>query len=219
MTKPLCIIVGFGPGNGLALARAFGHEGFHLALMSRDPTKHTALTTALAKEELTAKSFAADAGDADSLRVAIAQAERELGETSVLIYNAIAASFLRPTQLTPDHLVADFRVNVAGALVATLAVLPGMKSRGYGTILFTGGGWALQPWDGAASPSIGKAGIRSLAYTLAQELGGSGIHVATVTIAGQVAVGTRFDPDAIAEAFLKLHHQPPGKFETEIIYQ
>jgi short-subunit dehydrogenase len=94
-----------------------------------------------------------------------------------------------------------------------------MKARGHGTILFTGGGWALKPWDGAASPSIGKSGIRSLAYTLAQELGGSGIHVGTVTIAGQVATGTHFDPDKIAEAYLKLHRQPPGKFETEIIYQ
>ncbi len=219
MKKALCIIVGFGPGNGLALAKAFGQEGFQLALLSRNPSKHAALTAMLAKENFTFKSFAVDAGDEDSLALAIAQAERELGETGVLIYNAIAPTFLKPTQLTADQLVADFRVNVAGALAATLAVLPGMKARGHGTILFTGGGWALQPWDGAASPSIGKAGIRSLAYTLAQELGGSGIHVGTVLIAGQVAAGTHFDPDKIAEAYLKLHRQPPGQFETEIIYQ
>lgn len=217
--RPICIIVGFGPGNGLALAKAFGREGFSLALLSRDPNKHAALAATLTKETFTARSFAADAGDEDSLVPAIAQAERELGETSVLIYNAIAPTFLKPTQLTPKQLVADFRVNVSGALAATLAVLPGMKARGRGTILFTGGGWALQPWDGAASPSIGKAGLRSLAHTLAQELSGSGIHVGTVTIAGQVAVGTHFDPDKIAEAYLKLHRQRPGEFETEIIYQ
>ncbi len=219
MTKLLCLIVGFGPGNGLGLAKAFGREGFQLGLLSRDPNKHVALTTTLAKENFTAKSFSADAGDEESLTAAIAQAERELGEIGVLIYNAIAPTFLKPTQLTPDRLVADFRVNVAGALAATRAVLPGMKARGSGTILFTGGGWALQPWDGAASPSIGKSGIRSLAYTLAQELGGSGIHVGTVTIAGQVAAGTHFDPDKIAEAYLKLHRQAPGNFEPEIIYQ
>jgi short-subunit dehydrogenase len=219
MKKPLCIIVGFGPGVGFGLAKAFGREGFQLALLSRDPSKHAALTAALTKENFTAKSYAADAGNEDSLALAIAQVERELGETGVLIYNAIAPTFLKPTQLTADQLVADFRVNVAGALAATLAVLPGMKTRERGTILFTGGGWALQPWDGAASPSIGKAGIRSLAYTLAQELGGSGIHAGTVLIAGQVAVGTHFDPDKIAEAYLTLHRQPPGKFETEIIYK
>jgi NAD(P)-dependent dehydrogenase (short-subunit alcohol dehydrogenase family) len=113
MAKPLCIIVGFGPGNGLALAKAFGREGFQLALLARNPSKHAALTETLAKEDFTAKSFAADAGNEDSLALALAQAERELGETGLLIYNAIAPTFLKPTQLTPDQLVADFRVNVA----------------------------------------------------------------------------------------------------------
>jgi len=50
-------------------------------------------------------------------------------------------------------------------------------------------------------------------------MAGTGIHVGTVTIAGQIETGTHFDPDKIAEAYLKLHRQPPGKFETEIIYQ
>jgi NAD(P)-dependent dehydrogenase (short-subunit alcohol dehydrogenase family) len=219
MKKSVCIIVGFGPGVGFGLAKAFGREGFQLALLSRHPSRHADLLAEISNAGFTAKSFAADAGDEKSLLAAIAQTEQELGEAGVLIYNAIAPTFVKPTQLTTEQLVADFRVNVAGALAATRAVLPGMKAHGCGTILFTGGGWALQPWDGAASPSIGKAGIRSLAYTLAQELGGSGIHVGTVTIAGQVAPGTHFDPDKIAEAYLKLHRQPPGKFETEIIYQ
>ena len=219
MKKSVCGIVGFGPGVGFGLAKAFGREGFNLALLSRDPAKHAPLITLLARENLTARSYAADAGDEAALGLALAQAERELGDLSVLIYNAIAPTFLKPTQLTPDRLVADFRVNVAGALAATLAVLPGMQARGHGTILFTGGGWALHPWDGAASPSLGKAGIRSLAYTLAQELGGHGIHVGTVTIAGQVQAGTHFDPDKIAAAYVKLHRQPPGQFETEFIYQ
>jgi NAD(P)-dependent dehydrogenase (short-subunit alcohol dehydrogenase family) len=219
MKKSVCLIVGFGPGVGFGLAKVFGREGFQLALLSRNPSRHADLLAEIFDAGFTAKSFAADAGDEKSLCAAIAQAAQELGETGVLIYNAIAPTFVKPTQLTTEQLVADFRVNVAGALAATRAVLPGMKARGRGTILFTGGGWALQPWDGAASPSIGKAGIRSLAYTLAQELGGSGIHVGTVTIAGQVAAGTHFDPDKIAEAYLKLHRQPPGKFETEIIYK
>lgn len=42
--------------------------------------------------------------------------------------------------------------------------------RGKGRVLFTGGGGAQYPWDQAASPSIGKAGLRSLALTSGQEL-------------------------------------------------
>jgi NAD(P)-dependent dehydrogenase (short-subunit alcohol dehydrogenase family) len=218
MKKSVCLIVGFGPGNGLALAKAFGREGFGLALFSRDAQRQAPLVETLKKEGFAATSFAVDAGSAEALTAAIEQAEQE-GDIDVLIYNAIAPTFVKPTMLTPQQLVADFRVNVAGALAAALKVLPGMKARGRGTILFTGGGWALQPWDGAASPSIGKAGLRSLAYTLAQELSGTGIHVGTVTIAGQVQPGTQFDPDKIAGTFLHLHRQPPDKFETEIIFQ
>jgi len=71
----------------------------------------------------------------------------------------------------------------------------------------------------AASLSIGKAGIRSLAYTLAQEMEGTGIHVATVTIGGTVEPGTHFDPDLIAQSYLNLHRQAPGTFETEVLYR
>lgn len=54
---------------------------------------------------------------------------------------------------------------------------------------------------------------------LSKELYREGIHVATVTIAGQIRRNTPFDPDLIAEKFWELHAQPPGKWETEVIYQ
>jgi short-subunit dehydrogenase len=219
MEKQACVIVGFGPGVGFGVAQAFAREGFALALLSRDPGRHARLLAELRDAGFDATAIAADAGDEASLTAAIARSEEELGLTGVLIYNAVAPTFLKPTALSAEKLVADFRVNVAGALAATLAVLPGMKERGRGTILFTGGGWALHPWDGAASPSIGKAGLRSLALTLAQELSGTGIHAATVTIMGQVAEDTHFSPAKIAEAYLRLYRQQPDQFEAEIVYR
>ena len=35
MTRPVCAVVGVGPGLGLAVARRFGGEGFHVALVAR----------------------------------------------------------------------------------------------------------------------------------------------------------------------------------------
>jgi NAD(P)-dependent dehydrogenase (short-subunit alcohol dehydrogenase family) len=95
-----------------------------------------------------------------------------------------------------------------------------MRKTGRGTILFTGGGLALDPsgWLPAASLAIGKAGLRSLALTLHAELAPIGIHAATVTIAGQIQPGTAFAPESIAEAFWALHVEPPGQFRNEIIY-
>jgi NAD(P)-dependent dehydrogenase (short-subunit alcohol dehydrogenase family) len=219
MSQPLCLIVGFGPGNGLGIARAFGRAGFALALLSRNPAKQAPWQVSLENDGIAARQYSADAANEASLNGAIAKAENELGGTIVLVYNALSATFGKPSTLAPETLVTDFRVNVTGALAAVRAVLPGMKTRGHGSILFTGGGWALQPWDEAASPSIGKAGLRSLAFTLAQELHGTGVRVGTVTICGAVAPGTPFDPDKIGEIFLAMHRAPENEFQTEVVFK
>jgi short-subunit dehydrogenase len=119
--------------------------------------------------------------------------------------------------LDAEKLMQDFRVNVAGALVAAQQVIPHMKAQRQGTILFTGGGLALQPHPKYASIAVGKAGIRNLSFSLAAELESAGIHVATVTIAGIVRPGTALDPDRIAEEYWRLHVQSPGKFQREAV--
>lgn len=219
MDKKICLIIGFGPGVGLGVAKAFGALGYSLALLSRNPQKSAAQLAELKQLGYPLKPYTVDAGDESSLRSVIALATADLGPVEVLIYNAVAPTFVSPTQLTAEKLVEDFRVNVAGALAATLEVLPAMRELGKGTILFTGGGWSLYPWHVAASPSIGKSGIRSLAYTLGQELAESTIHVGTVTILGEVKADTHFSPDKIAQAYVELHQQTPGNFTTEIQYK
>jgi NAD(P)-dependent dehydrogenase (short-subunit alcohol dehydrogenase family) len=211
VSRPICAIVGFGAGLGAAVARRFVAGGFDVLGLTRDPSRHAALAGA----GITLGT--ADAANPASLASALP------ADTQVLIYNAYAATMASPgpSALTPAAVVDDFAVNVAGALAATLAVLPGMRAAGRGTILFTGGGLALDPtgWLPAASLAIGKAGLRSLAQTLHAELAPSGIHAGTVTIAGMVAAGTAFDPDRIAEAFWALHQDAPGAFRAETIFK
>jgi NADP-dependent 3-hydroxy acid dehydrogenase YdfG len=57
-------------------------------------------------------------------------------------------------------------VNIGGALVAAQAVAPKMEKQNSGAILLTGDGFALAPSLDFLSISIGKAGIRALAYGL-----------------------------------------------------
>lgn len=211
MTRPACAVVGFGAGVGAAVARRFVAGGFDVLGVARNPARHAAL----AGDGITLA--VADAADPASLAAALP------ADTRVLVYNAYAATMAPPgpSALTPEAALADFAVNVAGALAATRAVLPGMRARGRGTILFTGGGLAFDPtgWLPAASLAIGKAGLRSLALTLHAELAPLNIHAGTVTIAGMVAPGSAFDPDRIAEAFWDLHQDPEGSFRAEIIFK
>jgi short-subunit dehydrogenase len=219
MSQKVCAIVGFGTGVSMGVARAFRKEGYNLALVARNPSKLAENARSLNVEGVIVKSFPADAGDEASVIQAFTNIRAELGDPEVLIYNAAGFAPGKPTSLTAQGMVSDFQVSVAGALVAVQQVISAMQANRKGTILLTGGGLALYPAAEVASLSVCKAGIRSLAFTLAQELQESGIHVGTVTICGTVKPGTHFDPDAIAQSYLALHHQLPEAFETEVIYK
>jgi hypothetical protein len=47
----------------------------------------------------------------------------------------------------------------------------------------------------------------------------SGIHVATITVAGVVEPGTAFDPDDIAEHYWRLHTQREEDWELEFVFR
>lgn len=217
MADPVCILIGAGPGLGRAIAERFAREGYRIGLIARNTSRLQEFASSLrARHALTAVA-SADAGDDASLRAAVASVEGVLGPATVLVYNAAASTAGTPSQVTPDVLDAEFRVNVLGALTAAQAVLPAMKAAGSGTILLTGSGLAMHPNAHVASLSIGKTGIRCLAFMLAQELRGSGIRVATVTISGYIQAGTHFDPNRIAELYWQAVKN--GKSDVEIVYK
>lgn len=213
----LCTIVGMGAGVSMAVAKRFGREGFRIAMIARRESalqKHVQQLQALNIESV---PFVADIADFSALKIAFDSLRSSLGEPNVLVYNAAVIRQSVASELSPLQLENDFRVNVSGALMAAQQVIPAMKARKQGTIIFTGGGLALEPYPMYTSLAIGKAGIRSLALSLHSELAASGIHVATVTICGFVQPSTPFDPDLIAEEYWRLHTQPAGKRQREIV--
>jgi short-subunit dehydrogenase len=219
MASPACFIVGYGPGVGQGVAQAFGKAGFSLGLLARSPDKLAAPLAELKAAGITAELVSADAGNEVSLTEGLNTLRQRLSEAEVLVYNAVAFRAATPTCITGEQLVADFRTNVAGALVAANVVLPAMKARRSGAVLLTGGGWALYPSAAVASTAIGKAGLRHLALMLAEELQGTGVRAGTVTVLGQVAAGTAFDPAKIGQAFLGAYKCPLEQFQPEVRFQ
>lgn len=214
----LLVIVGMGGGNGLAIARRFAKEGFVVAMVARSQSNLKAYQTTLQSEGVTAHCFVADAGDRVAIQKAFVAIEQQLSAPEILVYNAAVPRMEKVLATQDDTLVSDFRVNVAGALVATQAVLPGMEARAQqSTILFTGGGFALQPQPDFASLSIGKAGLRSLAFTLDAALRPRGIRVGTITICGIVdETDSKYNPTAIAEEYWKFYASPQSN--VEVVY-
>lgn len=129
------------------------------------------------------------------------------------MYNAAVLKDEQPT--SPVSLVSNYQVDVAGALHSAQQVIPDQVSQKEGTILFTEGGFTLQPTSAFAALSIGKAVLRTLALTLAEELKPKGVFVGTVTIAGTVASGTYIAPELIAEKYWELYEK---REEHEIVF-
>ncbi|WP_008310504.1 SDR family NAD(P)-dependent oxidoreductase [Leptolyngbya sp. PCC 6406] len=210
-----CVIVGMGEGNGMAIARRFAQEGFAIIMVARNEQKLQSYQSTLQTEGITSHYFLADAGDEAELTAAFTQIQDQWGTPEVLVYNAAVPRMENVLQTRYETLVNDFRANVAGAMACIQAVLPAMQSQQQGTILFTGGGFALYPQPDFVSLSIGKAGLRVLVNTLHAALKGSPIKVGTVTICGTVnGDDPKYSSDRIAEQYWQRHIGDDLDYET-----
>src|SRR4051812_30479905 len=115
MTKPVCVVVGVGPGNGAALARRFHEEGYAVALVARS----TALTSELAAELSGSRAYACDVTDEASVTRVFAAVASELGAVETLVYNAGSGVWGSIETLAPKEFEQSWRVNTFGAFVAS----------------------------------------------------------------------------------------------------
>jgi short-subunit dehydrogenase len=204
------VVLGAGPGLGLAVARRFGRQGFTVTLLARHEPDLAALAGELRAERVRVDTVAADVAEPHGFRAALeALTPRAPG---VVVYNAAVTA--RDGILTSDvdHLLATYAVDVVGAVTAAQVFTPAMRRAGRGTFLATGG----RPSPRHATLSLGKAGLRAAVALLHDELATDGVHVTGVTIGGAVTPGGAFDPARIAETYWDLHTQPVGDWAAEV---
>ncbi len=204
--KPVVIVAGVGPGIGTSIARAFGAEGFAIALLARDSARLATRQAELTAAGITSAAFIVDLADSAATRHAVEHVRTWAGgDPSSLVYNAFVVQQGSADQLDLAESQRAMRVNFLAATQLTALVAPAMRASGTGSLLFTGGGFALHACAGLSSLCAGKAALRMWALTLAEDLAGTGVRVGTVTVHGAVARGTSFDPDDIAAALVRLH--------------
>ena len=208
------IVIGAGPGIGLSVALRVAREGVPVGVIARAGPTVAAALDALSGHET--HGVAADATDEAAVRRALDEIADRLGPAELLVYNAALIRADTIGELTAAQHLDAWAVNVVGAITAAAHVAPGMAERGRGTILITGG--MPEPVPAYTSLSLGKAGVRTLVTLLDTAYGAAGVHAASVTVMGEVAPGTAFDPDDIAEHYWRLHLQPSGAWEHEVVH-
>lgn len=209
--------IGSGPGNGFATALRFAREGFQIILSNRSAARSRALTGLLEAKGYRAEGRTVDSGNPESVAALIGDVQGRLGPIDVLHYNTASMRRATLAEQPRDTFGEDLAINIGGALVALQAITGQMRQRRTGTILLTGGGYALKPNPQFISLSIGKAGIRALALGLFESLRQEGIHIATVTVEVAIKPDSR-DAEAVAELFWQLHSQPASEWTAEAKY-
>jgi len=219
MSNKLCVIAGVGSGMGQAIARAFAHAGYDLALISREPANMEPYKKQVEEIGQRATLHQADVTDSNLMKAAFDDIMTESGIPSVTVYNVATMTVEKPSELTEKIVLDTLPLNFFGALHTTAAILPAMRKRGSGVLLYTCGGFAIEPSVERVAHSVGKAALRNWVYALHKELTPEGILAATVTITRPIEAGTTYDPDFIASLYLKLADQQPPDWEWEIIHK
>jgi NADP-dependent 3-hydroxy acid dehydrogenase YdfG len=213
MSKSI-IIVGMGAGLSTGIAEKFGNEGYQVGMISRSTDKLIQFQETLSQKRITAFYATADVADEKQLQVALKELVKKLNGLDVLQYNAVDYRMKHILEETIADLTNGFKISVGNVLVATQEVLPFLQER-KGSILLTGGASANYPDPNMASISLGKAGIRNLAFQLNNVLKSKDVFVGTVTIGGWINHESEtHSPKQIAEQFWKLN-QERDKVEIE----
>lgn len=209
---PTLAIVGAGPNLGMAAAKRFGAEGFDVGLVSRSARRLQQLADSLAELGITATSEPADLRNPAEAGVALAHLADTLGPVDVLLYSPLASvDWIKPVADTSSaDMGAALELAVLGAIDAVEAVLPSMRERGKGTILFTTGGAAVAPNAERASSAVSNAAEVTYARLLHDSLAGAGIHVAHTAIVGGLGHNLTHDPADIAELLWRQHVERRG---------
>jgi NADP-dependent 3-hydroxy acid dehydrogenase YdfG len=224
MAKPVCAVVGIGPGNGAALARRFAKEGYAVALLAR----RTETSDRLAAELPDARAYACDVRDPAAIAATFAAIAKEMGPVDVVAYNAGAGTWGTVEEITAENFENAWRTNALGLLAVTQAVIPAMKAKGAGAIVVIGATASRRGMPKTVAFAPAKAAQRSLAEGLARHLWPQGIHVAIVILDGVVDLertrkampdkGDDFfiQPDDVAETAWWLTRQPRSAWSFEV---
>ncbi len=182
MTRPVCVVVGVGPGNGAAFAKRFHHEGYAVALLARSDEFGKQLASGLSD----ARAYACDVGDSASVERAFGVLRQELGEPEVVIYNAGSGVFGGLDEVSAAEFERSWRVNALGAFLVAKHVVPAMELAQRGALIFIGATASRRGGAKTTAFAPAKAAQRSFAESLARQLGPKGIHVAVIILDGVV---------------------------------
>ena len=220
----LCVITGVGAGNGASFSRRFTREGYRVVMLARN----LAYLETLAKEMPGSVAMECDVRDPGAIQQVFARIHEDIGTVDTLIYNAGAGEWASIMDTSLEGMQSSWATNTLGLVACAQQVIPSMTENGEGNIMVIGATASLRGGAQSTAFASAKAAQRSVAQSMARDLGPKGIHVGYLIIDGIIDIERtreRFpdraddffmQPDAIADSVYALTQQDRSAWAFEI---
>jgi NADP-dependent 3-hydroxy acid dehydrogenase YdfG len=177
LEKQVVLVVGASSGIGRATAVLFAKEGARVMAAARRAERLKELKA----EYPSIETAVADASDAAAMERLAAETRERLGEIDILVYNTGTNIKDRAlTRLNAQLWDMMIGTNLNGAYYITRAVLPSMRERKAGHIIFVASISGLVPDVSGAAYQAAKRGIVGLAHAIRVEEREHGIRTCAV---------------------------------------
>lgn len=212
------MITGAAQGIGLAIARAFIREGASVFLLDRDGRLLAQAAGELGADEGRIVYLPADITDAATIRMAVAQAGKEIGPLNALVNNAGVNVFSEPLATSDEEWNRCFDINLKGAWNCCKSALPGMIEQGGGVILNIASTHAFTIIPHTFPYPLAKHALLGMTRSLGLEYAGRNIRVNAIApgyVATQKVIdywNSFPDPEAAKAETMKLH--PGGRIAS-----
>ena len=202
--KPIALVTGATSGIGEATAYRLQARNYLVFGVGRNPA---ALDT-LRSRGVEARTL--DVTDEAAVTRLVEEIHTDYGGVEVLVNSA---GFPLPSpleQVSLNDVRSLFETHVVAALHLSQAVLPGMRSRGAGTIVNIGSTGGRFTTPGAGAYHISKYGVEALSLALRPEVGQFGVRVVLIDPTG---VRTRFVESQLEAKQEYADDDPYGEFK------
>ena len=173
------LVTGASKGIGRAVAEALAAEGARVFLVARSKERLAALVQDLRARGGDADYLALDLAREDAAE-RILEAAREFGEVELFLGNTGGPPPGRAEALAPEAWAKAFADLFLPMVRLTRGLLPGMKERSFGRIVYITSISVKEPVDNLALSNGVRAGLTGYLKTLAREVAPFGITVNAV---------------------------------------
>ncbi|HYW58133.1 MAG TPA: SDR family oxidoreductase [Polaromonas sp.] len=174
------LITGSATGIGLAIALALARDGVRVVLHGLPGQR--AATTALANSMGALGSLHVDLQTESGVQELVEQCDELLPDgIDILVLNAAIERRAPWDQLSRGDAELQLAVNLLAPLGLTQKLTSGMRSRGWGRVLFVGSVQQVRPHPQLIAYAAAKAALENMARNLAVQLGASGVTVNTLS--------------------------------------